>query len=97
MAWRSPLNALARRLLDVPPGSQRRQADERAVSDEGWQEAARSVLWAWEGVSNARTLLEQAEAVRDLDDAVSDLACWLSGDIDTGALPEQGEGAAQSE
>ena len=55
---------------------------------DGLIEAAESVWWAYDAVSNATTLVEQAPALIELSNAMSDLASWLPGyDINTGRLP----------
>jgi hypothetical protein len=59
---------------------------------EGWHDAGRSVWDAWRALSGARTIVEQADAVSALSNAMSDLATFLPGyDYETGDFPDDGE------
>ncbi len=63
------------------------KADVRAILDL-WQDAAVEAWWAWDRLSEAKTLPAQASAVNDLANAMSDLASWLPGyEYRTGRLP----------
>lgn len=50
-------------------------------------DAIASAYWAWERLRDARSITEQADAVIDLSNAMSDLASWHPEyDIETGLI-----------
>jgi hypothetical protein len=53
----------------------------------GWHDAGRSAYWAFERLSEAKTIGEQGDAFNDLSNAMSDLVSWLPGwDWERGVL-----------
>lgn len=52
--------------------------DVRALVD-GWQDAGIHADAAWDAFCRARTPIEQASAIVDMNNAMSDLASWLPG------------------
>lgn len=57
-----------------------------------WHDAALSAWHAWDRFSTARTPIEQADAIGDLADAMSNLATWLPGyDDRTGRISDPDE------
>lgn len=57
------------------------------------EDAALEVVYWWNRLENAKTLPEQAEAITQLSNHVSDLKTWLPGyDLNSGTMPwERGE------
>ena len=52
------------------------------------EDAATEVVYWWHRLENAKTLPEQAEAITQLSNHVSDLKTWLPGyDNDSGTMP----------
>lgn len=63
-----------------------------AVETEPWHDAGLAVDAAFERLENARTLLEQADALVDLSNSVSDLRSWLPGyNAETGRVENYDE------
>ena len=55
-------------------------------------EAADTVVWRWSQLENARTLLEQADALTNLSNAMSDLATFVPGyNMNTGEVERPGD------
>jgi hypothetical protein len=45
--------------------------------EEPWHTAARSVVYAYQVLENAKTIWEQGKAFEALSDAMSDMASWI--------------------
>lgn len=62
------------------------KADLLAILDT-WQDAAVAAWWAWHDLERATTITQQARAVDELSNHMSDLASWLPGyDAELGRL-----------
>jgi hypothetical protein len=59
---------------------------------EPWHDAGEAAYRAWETLSEAKTLPQQADAIRDLGDAMGDLVSFLPGwDWQRGLLVLEGD------
>ena len=73
--------------MTTPSASDHKNPDPNA-----WQDAGVEADYRWHLFANAKTPLDQAEAVTALSNAMSDLRTWLAGyDADTNTLPWERE------
>lgn len=62
------------------------------ASEKPWHQAAVNAWYSWDRFSRASTPIEQADAIADLANSMSDLATWLPGyDDRTGRIVEADE------
>lgn len=61
--------------------------------ESNWHDAGLEVVYQWQALERASTVLDQAAALMKLSDAMGDLKTWLPGwDVDSGTMSWEREG-----